>query len=110
MSDSQRLLDVYETIAQVSGEMLVAARDGDWTSLSHAGREVERLVQGLRMVSEAPTLDFDNQRLRIDLLRKILADDAEIRDLTEPWMVKLEMMMNTRKARWQHSGQSERAM
>jgi flagellar protein FliT len=94
--DTQEILSIYETVADITDQMLAAARTGDWEQLaaleSRCSSQVEILKQndGPRQPL-SPTAR--EQKTRI--IKKILEDDRQIRDITEPWMAQLSAMMNS---------------
>ena len=81
---SNEVLSMYENIAGLSNQMAVAARMGDWDGLSRlenqCATEARAVATGVPALSGAPRLR------KIDLLKQILANDREIRDVTDPWM------------------------
>lgn len=90
-----RTIDYYRSIAESSRRMLDAARTSDWDALVDAERECARRVDALRksQQSDAAPIDGDDERYRMRLLREILAHDAEIRELTTPWLKRLEQLI-----------------
>ena len=89
-------LELYETMSDLSGRMVQAAQENDWDSLG----ELERQVAGLRdrlivsdPVSDAPKMDADTRARKVALIRKILADDREVRSHAEPWMDAVRNML-----------------
>lgn len=95
MMNSNEVISLYETVAVITDQMLAAAREGDWDRLveleTRCASHVETLRQG-----EAPVPLTGESRLRkVQIINKILADDREIRNLTEPWMAQLSRMMNS---------------
>lgn len=87
-----RLIRQYEAIAQVSHAMLAAARADDWVRVSDLEDECRVLIEGLKRAAQTQSLGLAEQRRRIQLLREILADDAEIRARSEPWLRQLETL------------------
>jgi len=85
----------YASIAASSGRMLAAARSGDWDELVSAEHECAGRVAALEELGHIAPKDEYERETRIGLLRTILANDAEIRSLTEPWMQKLEGMLGS---------------
>ncbi|HWW71957.1 MAG TPA: flagellar protein FliT [Duganella sp.] len=81
---STEVLSMYENIAGLSKQMAAAARLGDWDGLSQletrCATEARAVATGVPALSGAPRLR------KIDLLKQILANDREIRDITDPWM------------------------
>ena len=86
-------IELYEEMTTLSARMVEAAQRNDWDNLI----ELERSVSDLRLrISE----DDDNSRLdtsererKAALIQRILADDAEIRRHTEPWMEQVRQFL-----------------
>lgn len=95
MMNSQEVISLYETVAVITDQMLAAAREGDWDRLAALETRCARHVETLRQ-GEAPVALSGESRLRkVQIIQKILADDREIRNLTEPWMARLSQLMNS---------------
>lgn len=85
----------YEAIAALSTLMLSAARRSLWAELAHLEDEYRYLVDALKDAEHDVCLN-DTERLRkYDLIRKILSDDAAIRDLASPRMAKLSALFSS---------------
>ena len=82
----------YEAIAEVSGRMLGAAKESDWDRFVAEERRCRALVADVQARAESQ-LSEDERKRKFALLRKMLADDAEIRNLAEPWMQHLQEML-----------------
>jgi flagellar protein FliT len=84
-------LPYYESIAQVSQLMLVSAREGDWEGVMEAERCAASLIARLRAVpAECAALDDAGTQRKREIIRKVLAEDALIRDLAHPWLRKTD--------------------
>ena len=82
---STEVLSMYENIAGLSNQMVVAARMSDWDGLGKL--ESQCAVAASPTVAGTVAALSDAPRLRkIDLLKQILANDRAIREVTEPWM------------------------
>lgn len=80
-------LPYYESIAQVSRLMLASAREGDWEGVLEAERCAASLIARLRTVADGQAdLDEAGTRRKREIMRKVLAEDALIRDLAHPWL------------------------
>jgi flagellar protein FliT len=94
--DNQEILSLYETVAEITDQMLAAARTGNWEQLaaleSRCSSQVEILKQN-DQVRQPLTPVAREKKTRI--IKKILDDDRQIRDITEPWMAQLSAMMNS---------------
>lgn len=90
-----KTIDLYVAIAEASSRMVHAARASDWDALVAAEEECARRVATLRDHQERAGLlaDSHDQKKRINILGEILAHDAEIRELTSPWLARLEQLL-----------------
>lgn len=87
------LLDRYQAVAATSRAMVEAARAQNWTEVGQLERKCIVQVHELKRAAFVLRLGTDEQPTRVQLLRSILADDAEIRRLAEPWLVELEHLL-----------------
>jgi len=95
MMNSQEVISLYETVAVITDQMLAAARQGDWDRLVELESRCASHVQTLRQ-SEAPVpLTGESRMRKVQIINKILADDREIRNITEPWMGQLSRLINS---------------
>ncbi|MEP6609780.1 MAG: flagellar protein FliT [Burkholderiaceae bacterium] len=101
-----RLLQHYEAIAQASGVMLAAARAAEWSEVARQEQCCCALIAALRAAhgSEPPLGVVDDQR-RMQLLRQILSDDAQIRGQAEPWLEPFVPYISTPRQRQTHDAQ-----
>jgi flagellar protein FliT len=88
-----QLLDHYEEIAQASQLMLDAARKSDWDEVERQEDRCRALVASLKASRASQALRPQERRRRMELLRRMLADDAEIRGRSEPWLSQLEQLI-----------------
>jgi flagellar protein FliT len=94
-----RPLEYYEAIARASQSMLDAARGSDWNEVERLEQRCRTLIEALNEASlRAPLRPNDNRR-RMELLQRILADDAQIRDCTDPWLKQLERLISSPRGR-----------
>ncbi|MBZ5793191.1 flagellar protein FliT [Burkholderia sp. D-99] len=88
----------YEALAAVSGRMLGAARSADWSALPGLQAEFMQLVDGLKEADPGVVLDESDLGRKLDLIRRILADDAAIRDLASPDVARLSALFEARRS------------
>lgn len=94
--DSKEILAVYETIAEITDQMVTAARTGDWELLAALESRCSSQVDIIRKNEEPPEALSDLARERkASIIKKILADDREIRSITEPWMTRLATLIDS---------------
>ncbi len=87
-------IEIYERMSALSTRMVEAARANDWDALIDLERAVADLRGRLSPEKDngaTPAADIEKKR---DLIRRILADDAEVRRHTEPWMEHVRRFLN----------------
>ncbi|MDC8757444.1 flagellar protein FliT [Janthinobacterium fluminis] len=89
---STEVLSMYENIAGMTNQMVKAARASDWDSLSQLEKQCASEARGAT-AGAVPALSGTPRMRKIDLLKQILANDREIRAVTEPWMTQLANVM-----------------
>lgn len=94
-------IENYEQLSSIMGEMRAAAAQGDWDRLELLEKQCSQRVECMKAQSETARLDEDARCRKAALIRKILADDAEIRRHVEPWVAQLQLLM-------QNAGQARR--
>lgn len=95
MMNSHEVISLYETVAVITDQMLVAARQGDWDRLVELESRCASHVETLRQGEPPVPLTGDSRVRKVRIIQKILADDREIRNLTEPWMAQLSRLINS---------------
>lgn len=90
---SEEVLRVYENVSQLTRQMLAAARSRDWDTLHRLERDCASQVSRLRD-GQPPSLSGELRAQKVRLLQAILADDREIRTITEPSMEQLSLLMH----------------
>jgi flagellar protein FliT len=81
---SSEVLSMYENIAGLTNQMAAAARIGDLDRLDQL--EGQCATEARTVSNGVPALSGGQRLRKIDLLKQILANDREIRDVTDPWM------------------------
>jgi len=91
------ILDYYEEVRETSVLMLQAARASDWETLVVRERQCAAIIGRLQACGgdDAGLLDAPAQKRAHEIIRSILANDAEIRNLTQPWLLQLEAHLGT---------------
>lgn len=90
-------IENYQQLSTITGLMRAAAAEGDWDRLVLLEQECKRKVEEIKprdAISASPA----ERRQKIALLKKILADDAEIRNRTEGWMEQLQRIMQSSRS------------
>lgn len=89
------IISQYESLSDLTSQMRDAAVQGEWDKLANIQLLCSRQVAAMRPVDTNTALDDFNRQRKIWLIKKILADDAEIRSHTEVWMVQLQRIMQS---------------
>jgi flagellar protein FliT len=84
------LLHYYEAIEQASADMLSAARSGDWDQVVKLEGACALLISQLKHAANVQHLDSEEAQLKSRIMQRILINDAEIRQLAEPWLEDLD--------------------
>jgi flagellar protein FliT len=87
------ILTVYETVADLTGQMLVAATDNEWDQLVLLEKQCSDEVKVLRANEGSLALSGAARQRKVEIIKKVLADDRRIRDLTMPWMAQLSKLI-----------------
>jgi flagellar protein FliT len=95
MTGHEYILDIYGSLSIKSGEMLDAAKSSDWDQLIALEQDCSALIDSLRLADTGACRDTDYMQRKAAIIRKVLADDAEVRKFTEPWMHRLEAFLGS---------------
>jgi flagellar protein FliT len=87
------LLNYYEAIEHASQEMLDAARRGDWDHVVKLESACALLIAQLKRNAGERPLEVEEARLKSKIMQRILINDAEIRQLAEPWLEDLDNVL-----------------
>jgi flagellar protein FliT len=90
---NMELIHYYESIERASAEMLQAARAGQWEEVIRLEGACMVLISELKHVAQQAQADAESRRAKSRIMQRILVNDAEIRNLAEPWLEDLEKMM-----------------
>jgi flagellar protein FliT len=98
-------LALLKEMSQYSHQMVDAARANDWDRLSRLERQVASLRDRLG-VEDALNLPNRNRRLsdderqqRVKLINRILDDDKEVREHTQPWLDNVRQLLSGARQR-----------
>ena len=90
-----QIVEQYARMAEISGRMRLAAYADDWDAVCDAEKECARVIGELSALGDLAPTDPVLRRQKLELMRRVLADDAEIRLLTQPWLKKLDQLLQT---------------
>lgn len=92
---SLQTIATYEGILAITNQMLQAAKRSDWDRLVSLELDCKHLTNQLIEQHAQEKLNDEQQKKKIALIQEILARDAEIRAITEPWMTHLQNMLTS---------------
>ena len=90
---SANVLSYYEAIEQASADMLNAARAGDWNQVVKLEGACVLLISQLKQAARELPLDKQAAQLKSRIMQRILVNDAEVRNLAEPWLHDLDRVL-----------------
>lgn len=90
------LLNYYEAIEKASQDMLEAARAGNWDHVVKLEGACALLISQLKHAAEKQSLKTEEAQLKSRIMQRILINDAEIRQLAEPWLEDLDDILAAR--------------
>lgn len=90
------LLQYYQAIERASEEMLDAARDGNWDEVLKLEGACALLISQLKNRAAETRLAADEAQFKSRIMQRILVNDAEIRQLAEPWLDDLDQLLSGR--------------
>ena len=82
----QMLMDYYKSIEESSRKMLDAARTQDWEEVVRNEGTCAVLIEQLRARSHSEELLPEQRSEKTRIMQRILINDAQIRNLVEPWL------------------------
>ena len=87
------LLSYYQAIETASQDMLAAARVGNWDHVVKLEGACAMLISQLKHAASQRPLPSDEAQLKSRIMQRILVNDAEIRQLAEPWLEDLDAVL-----------------
>lgn len=94
---SHQIVTSYESLSAITGQMRDAAIHEEWDQLIGLEQQCSRYVAAMKPLDEVTTLDEPARQRKIQLIKKILRDDAEIRNRTQAWMGQLQRIMQSNR-------------
>jgi flagellar protein FliT len=95
--ETEQLLETYDRLLSTTAHMLSAAQAGDWQRLVSLENDCSELVACLSRLENDDPLPEGLRVRKAAMIRKVLADDAAIRDITEPWLARLGTMLSANR-------------
>ena len=87
------LLNYYEAIEKASQDMLRAAREGNWDHVLKLEGACALLISQLKQSAAGQPLGSDEAKFKSRIMQRILVNDAEIRQLADPWIDEIDGLL-----------------
>jgi flagellar protein FliT len=103
--NAPQVISNYESLQVLTSQMRDAATRGEWDKLLGLEHECLVYVATMKQTDSVSTLDEPARQRKIGLIKKILANDAVIRNCTEAWVAQLQDIIrgNNQERRVQHA-------
>lgn len=97
MGSSQIIITNYESLSALTAQMREAAVSGEWDQLIDLEQQCRQHVAAMKRADASATLDEPSRQRKVQLIKKILAHDADIRSRTVAWMGQLQRIMQSNR-------------
>ncbi|WP_283745304.1 flagellar protein FliT [Sideroxydans sp. CL21] len=91
------VLEDFQRLSGITGQMREAATVGEWDRLISLEQECKRKFEEIKPRDVIPS-SAEERAQKLALLKKILADDAAIRNRTEGWMEQIRRIMQSNRS------------
>jgi len=91
----QNTFTIYEAIAELTSQMLLAAKQQDWDKLAELENSCVQHIEKLKLFKDDSPMTGHSYERKVASIKRILADDREIRDLISPKMAMLNSLINS---------------
>jgi len=88
-----QLLGYYQALEKASADMLSAAREANWDQVVKLEGACVLLIAQLKQAANGAALAPADVQTKGRLMQRILLNDAEIRNLAEPWLEDLDRLL-----------------
>lgn len=92
------IVALYREVERLTGNMLSAAHQQDWERLMTLEAGCANCIESIKGCAVPVVLSEEARLQKVSLLKSILANDREIRKLTDPWMQRVSQLLETANA------------
>jgi flagellar protein FliT len=96
-TETERLVSTYDELGRTTGHMLNAALESRWDDLVALESQCAALIETMSALEIEDPLPQSLRAHKAAMIRKVLADDAAIRNITEPWLQQLGSMLGANR-------------
>lgn len=94
---SHQVIANYESLSTLTAQMREAAVRGEWDQLIDLEQQCRQHVAAMKPVDASATLDEPTRQRKVQIIKKILENDADIRSRTVAWMGQLQRVMQSNR-------------
>ena len=94
---SHQVIANYESLSTLTAQMREAAVRGEWENLMGLERQCRQYVAAMKQADASTTLDEPSRQRKVQIIKKILENDADIRSRTVAWMGQLQRIMQSNR-------------
>lgn len=94
---NHQVITHYESLSTLTAQMRDAAVRGEWDHLIDLEQQCRQKVAAIIPLDAVSTLDERARQHKAQLIKKILAHDADIRSRTQAWMGQLQNIMQSNR-------------
>jgi flagellar protein FliT len=95
ITTADQLLMRYDSMRHVVERMLSAAREDNWDTVIELQARYSTLADTLRPIDASVPLDSSQRVRKHDLTRRILSDEAAVRELAAPRLARLSALLES---------------
>ena len=92
------IVALYREVERLTGNMLSAAHQQDWERLLALEAGCANCIESIKGCAVPVALSEEARQHKVSLLKSILANDREIRKLTDPWMQRVSQLLESANA------------
>ena len=87
----------YESLSVLMEQMNEAAVHGEWDQLIDLEQKCRQYVAAMKQADASAMLDEPSRQRKAQIIKNILAHDADIRSRTAAWMGQLQRIMQSNR-------------
>ncbi len=92
-AEFQRMLHCYGLLERCSREMLQAARLADWPRVAQIFEGCHATLREVRRLNQTMVLSRAERKSKLQIMRLIVRNEAQIRRLASPWSDRYDYLM-----------------
>jgi flagellar protein FliT len=91
------VIALYEAVAELMEKMHLAAQQEDWDTLTELENLCAEHIKTLQSIESTSPMTVEARQKKIASIKRILANDRDIRNLVSPWMARINKLLSSKK-------------